>query len=68
MCMYGLETHDARGGGRAYKPTRIITNSSAISELMNRQCDGSHVHAKLEGGSRCAKAARYTVDFVDSTS
>ena len=64
QCMYGLETR-ADGGGTlpALKPTRFLTNSKPMSELLKTRCDKSHQHQALTSG-RCAHAAFYPLPLV----
>ena len=57
--MYGLETRDQNGVALAYKPTSVLTNHPALSEVLGRRCDGRHRHAQLIGKSACTQAARY---------
>jgi len=50
MCRFGMMAKDKDGVERPVcKPTRILTNCVPIYECLNRQCQGDHVHARLEG-------------------
>ncbi len=33
-CMYGLETRDHQGSAPAYKPTSVLTNHTALAEVL----------------------------------
>ena len=59
QCMYGLEARDQHGVAPAYKPTSVLTNHSALAEVLQTRCDGNHRHAQLIGKHACAQAARY---------
>ena len=59
QCMYGLETRDGQGSAPAFKPTSVLTNHSALIEVLQERCNGGHRHAQLIGKSACAQAARY---------
>ena len=65
MCQYNLRAVDEFGEGFAMKPTRVITNSSAIGEAICRKCSGGHRHVALING-RARKAGHYTPEFCDS--
>lgn len=48
QCMLGLQVHPA---GPSKKRTAFMLNHLGIAdEIVQYQCDGSHVHVKLEGG------------------
>ena len=66
MCMYGMTTQSDGVENLVAKPTRILTNSAAISEKLSLRCDGSHEHGMLKGGSKCAEAAKWPIKFVDA--
>ena len=54
QCMYGLRPPDARlfdGDVRVCKPTRLVTNVKALTQLA-RQCDGKHSHVHTLGTCR----------------
>ena len=59
QCMYGLEARDKHGVAPAYKPTSVLTNHSALAEVLQKRCDGNHRHAQLVGKGACTQAARY---------
>ena len=51
QCMFGQQVMMKNGEkGMAKKRTRVYTNSEAIDNLLNRQCDGRHEHVVLLGG------------------
>ena len=56
MCEFGMQSEDRDGVGLVYKPTRLLTNSLVIAELMSRKCNGKHRHVRLVNG-RAEKAA-----------
>ena len=49
QCMYGLEARDQLGSAPAYKPTSVLTNHSALSEVLQKKCAGGHRHVQLVG-------------------
>ena len=57
--MYGLEVRDQQGVAPACKPTSVLTNHSALVEVLQERCSGNHRHAKLIGKSACTQAACY---------
>ena len=59
QCMYGLEARDQYGVAPAYKPTSVLTNHSALVEVLQERCNGNHRHAQLIGKSACTQAACY---------
>ena len=59
QCMSGLEARGQHGVALAYKPTSVLTNHSALAEVLQKRCDGNHRHAQLIGKSACTQAARY---------
>jgi len=65
QCAYGLTSHDEWGEGLVMKPTRIITNSQAIADKLQRRCDRSHRHVQLVSG-RAAAAAIYPKELLDA--
>ena len=59
QCMYGLTTPGTnREPVPAKKPTRWMSNSPEMLEMLCRQCDKSHAHQHLVGG-RAAAASFY---------
>ena len=58
MCQYGIVAQDPVGEAPVYKPTKILTNSPTMAELLSRRCQGGHRHILLLNG-RAAAAARY---------
>ena len=59
QCMYGLTALDHQGVAPAYKPTSVLTNHSALAEVLQERCNGKHRHAQLIGKSACTQAACY---------
>ena len=49
QCRFGLKGTDQTGEALVKKPTRLLTNSSAIARQLNRQCTGGHQHATTVG-------------------
>ena len=59
QCMYGLVTPSQEDRSKcvpAMKPTRFMTSSTIMRDLLSRRCDKSHSHQPLAGG-RCNDAA-----------
>ena len=52
-CMYGLEARDHLGSAPAYKPTAVLTNHDALSEVLRNNCPGGHLHVQLVGKHAC---------------
>ena len=44
QCMYGLEARDHQGSAPAYKPTPVLTNHTALAEVLQERCSGGHRH------------------------
>ena len=65
MCMFGLVSRDSEGVAPAKKPTRILTSSTAIRDMVSRVCDHQHRHVQFVSG-RASAAQEYTVDFCDA--
>ena len=65
MRAYGMRIPDKAGNQFVYKPTQFTTNSPLIAAQLERRCDKSHKHARLEG-SRTRKAAIYPTQLVDA--
>ena len=63
MCRFGLKVKTKTGHQLVKKPTCLLTNSKIIAETLNKKCDGSHKHCRLEGGNLCSQAAVYSPDF-----
>ncbi len=65
MCRFGLMASDVWGPGLVKKPTKIMTNSAAIAEELDKQCEGGHHHVShvrlLRGQAK--GAAKYTNEF-----
>jgi hypothetical protein len=60
MCQFGMTTSTASGGqAPAKKPTRFMSSSPAMLEVLSKKCRGDHVHAPLLGGTRARDAAVY---------
>ena len=64
MCAHGLFAKDEFGEGLVYKPSRMLTNSSAIAELVGLRCCGGHRHVHLVSGQAEA-ATEYPNAFCD---
>ena len=47
MCEFGMQSEDRDGVGLVYKPTRLLTNSLVMAELMSRICNGKHRRVRL---------------------
>ena len=63
FCMLGMKSSDDQGEALAKKRTKIVTNSKAIAdELEKYQCDGLHRHVILESG-RPKACERYPDKF-----
>lgn len=60
QCEYGLETRGVEKGtmGKVKKPTRFLTNSWGIAQILQNKCSGDHQHVALMSG-RAEKAAEY---------
>lgn len=56
QCQYGLITRDGEKTGPAKKPTSFMTNSWHIAQKLQKRCDGSHQHIRLEAGRPKAAA------------
>ena len=65
MCQFGLESSDKEGMGLAKKPTRLLTSSTAIRDMLSRRCPGDHRHVQLVSG-RAGPAQQYTIEFCDA--
>jgi len=65
MCRFGMKLCDKQGLGLVYKPTRVVTNSVAIEEGLERKCTRDHRHVRLESG-RAALAAKYPQELSDA--
>ena len=64
QCQFGLTTPGPDGCAMpALKPTKFMTNSKPMAEILCRTCDRSHKHQSLTGG-RCANAAFYPLPLV----
>ena len=58
MCAYNMKIPDKQGNEYIFKPTQFITNSRLIAAGLERKCDKTHEHARLQG-NRTNKAAIY---------
>ena len=59
QCQYGLSTKEKNGQPMpAMKPTRFMTNSTQMAEMLQKRCERQHEHQALVGG-RIAAAAFY---------
>ena len=53
MCVFGMEATDSSGTAPVMKPTRFLTNSMAIQEMLQKSCSRDHRHVHLVNG-RCS--------------
>ena len=51
MCAHGMRSSDSQGDGFASRPTRMLTNSSALAAHLDRRCVGGHRHVHADAGS-----------------
>ena len=59
QCQLGAESSTDDGGKElVLKPTRFMTNSPELANMLSRWCDGQHRHVRLEHG-RAHKADVY---------
>ena len=59
MCAFGMKTSDEIGETYVYKPIKLMTNSWALANHLDKfKCGGGHRHVPLLSG-RAAKAAIY---------
>ena len=54
LCMFGLVSRDSFVEAPAKKPTRILTTSTAIRDMVSRTCDKQHRHVQLVSGRAAA--------------
>ena len=65
MCRWGMylpEESENQGTEQSVlvkKPTKWMTNCSALATILGVRCTGGHEHSKLEGSKRTAQASRY---------
>ena len=55
QCMYDMEARDQMGSAPAYKPTSVLTNQSALAEVLQNKCTGGHRHVQLVGNQTCSR-------------
>ena len=60
-----MKIPDKTGNQFVYKPIQFITNSPLIAAQLERRCDKSHTHARLEG-KRTRQAAIYPTQLIDA--
>ena len=65
MCMFGMQSTDKEGAAPALKPTRFLTNSTAVQGMLEKKCSRDHRHVQLLNG-RSAAAALYPMELVDA--
>ena len=65
MCRHFMWALNQQGPGLVKKPTRIMSSHPALCEALQRRCCGNHRHVHLEGGGRCADAARYPFQLCE---
>ena len=65
MCAYNMRIPDNQGREYIFKPTQFITNSPLIAARLERKCDETHAHARLQG-NRTNKAAIYPGKLIDA--
>eukprot|EP00971_Amphidinium_carterae_P097471 1928904-Amphidinium_carterae.2 len=59
QCCFGLRDED--NGEYIKKPTTVLTNLNSLAEALDRRCDQTHSHQRLEGGSRVRKAQTWPI-------
>ena len=65
MCRWGMhlaEEKENQGTEQAVlvkKPSKWMTNSSLLANLLGVRCTGGHEHSRLEGSQRTLQASRY---------
>ena len=64
--MYGLEARDRIRSAPAYKPTSVLTNHDALSEVLQKRCTAGHRHVQLVGKQACSRAAIYPRGLCDA--
>ena len=64
MCAHGMRSSDSQGDGFALRPTRVLTNSSALAAHLDGRCVGGHRHVHAETGSS-QPASHYTKELCD---
>ena len=60
-----MKIPDKAGNQFVYTPTQFMTNSPLIAAQLERRCDKSHTHTRLEG-SRTRQAAIYPMQLMDA--
>ena len=64
QCQFGLSTPEPDGRPMpALKPTKFMTNSAPMAQVLSRTCKRDHTHQPLTGG-RCATAVFYPLPLV----
>ena len=64
MCAHGMRSSDSQGDGFALRPTRVLTNISALAAYLDGRCVGGHRHVHAEAGSS-QPASHYTKELCD---
>ena len=71
MCRWGMHLpEESSNQGTEHsvlvkKPTKWMTNCSALASLLGVRCTGGHEHSKLEGSKRTAHASKYPTALVN---
>ena len=65
MCAFGMTSRDQDGEGAVLKPTKFLTSSQTIQELLTTKCSRDHRHVHLVNG-RAKAAAEYPLKLVDA--
>ena len=60
-----MKIPDKEGNEYVFQPTQFITNSPLIAARLERKCDKTHEHARLQGNST-NKAAIYPGKLIDA--
>ena len=71
MCRWGMHLpEESSNQGTEHsvlvkKPTKWMTNCSALASLLGVRCTGGHEHSKLEGSKRTSQASKYPTALVN---
>ena len=61
QCQYGLRGDN---GELHRKATGFATNDKNIHDVLQRRCDGQHLHEHIVGGNRSKKSQEYPPDLI----